>query len=70
MTRFVSSALAVVLIAALALFGVWAAGQVLQFLGVVLASLAVVLARLAWFLLLASVLGGLAYFLASVYRKG
>ncbi|PYE54992.1 hypothetical protein [Deinococcus yavapaiensis] len=69
MTRLVSSALAVLLIAAFGLFAVWLAGQVLQFLGVLLTSLAVVLARLAWFLLLAAVLGGLAYFLASVYRK-
>ncbi|WP_027482138.1 hypothetical protein [Deinococcus pimensis] len=69
MGRLLAGLLAVVTAALVALAAIWLLGQLLQFLGVFLAGLAGVLAGLLWFLVLAVLLGGLAYFLASVYRR-
>lgn len=69
MGRFVSGLVAVVVVVIAALVLLWALGYVLQFLGIFLTGLASVLASLAWFLLIASVSCGVAYFLASVYRR-
>lgn len=69
MPRLLLSLLALVLLAAAGLLALYLLGQLLVFLGIFLRGSAGVLARLLWFLLLATLTGGLAYFLGSVYRK-
>lgn len=69
MARLFASLLAVVLLAFVALALVWLVGQVLTGVGVFLAGAAGVLGRTLLYLLLATLLGGVAYFLASAYRK-
>ncbi|GAA5512139.1 hypothetical protein Dcar01_00853 [Deinococcus carri] len=68
MTRVLFALAGVVLLALTALALVWLAGQLLVGLGAFVVGLAAVLARLLRFLLLAGVLGGLAYFIASAWR--
>lgn len=69
MVRLLAYLVAAVAVVAAALLAVWLLGQVLVFLGTLLAALAGVLGKLAWYALLAGGLGGLTYFLASVYRR-
>ncbi|AFZ65706.1 hypothetical protein Deipe_0098 [Deinococcus peraridilitoris DSM 19664] len=69
MWRLFTSLLAVVLLAGIALAALYLFGQLLGFLGVFLAGSALVLAKLVWYLLLAALLGGLTYFMASLYRR-
>lgn len=68
MTRLLTTVLAGVLLALLALAALWLLGQLLQGLGGVLAGLAGLLLGLLRYLLVAGVLGGVVYFLASAWR--
>lgn len=69
MARLFSSVLVVIVAAALALAAVWLLGQLFIGLGALLAGVAGVLAGALRFLLVAGFCAGLAYFLASVYRR-
>lgn len=70
MARLVSAVVGVVVLAAVALLVVWLLGQLLIGLGIFVVGLARVLTGVAKFLLIAGALCGLAYFLASAYRRG
>ncbi|WP_148234923.1 hypothetical protein [Deinococcus maricopensis] len=62
--------LLLIVVAAFALLAlVWLVGQILTGVGLFLAGAAGVLGRTLLFLLLAALLGGVAYFLASAYRR-
>lgn len=68
MTRVVFFLLGVALLAVTALGALWLLGQLLAGLGAFIAGTAGVLLRLLWFLAVAGVLGGVAFFLASAWR--
>jgi hypothetical protein len=68
MARLILAAVGVVLLAIAALSLVWLLGQLLVGLGALVVGTAAVLWRLLGFLLVAGVLGGIAYFLASAWR--
>ena len=68
MTRVAFFLLGVALLAVTALGALWLLGQLLAGLGAFLAGTAGVLLRLLWFLAVAGVLGGVAFFLASAWR--
>lgn len=57
-----------VLLAVTALAAVWLAGQLLSGLGAFIVGASTVLWRLLWFLVMATVLGGLVFFVASAWR--
>ncbi|GBF04873.1 hypothetical protein DAERI_030039 [Deinococcus aerius] len=68
MTRLLIALAGVVLLAVTALALVWLAGQLLVGLGAFVVGMAGVLARLLRFLVVAGLLGGLTYFIASAWR--
>lgn len=68
MTRVVFFLLGVALLAVTALGALWLLGQLLAGLGAFIAGTAGVLLRLLWFLAVAGVLGGVAFFLAGAWR--
>jgi hypothetical protein len=68
MTRVVFFLLGVALLAVTALGALWLLGQLLAGLGAFIAGTAGVLLRLLWFLAVAGVLGGVAFFLSSAWR--
>lgn len=68
MTRVAFFLLGVALLAITALGALWLLGQLLAGLGAFLAGTAGVLLRLLWFLAVAGLLGGVAFFLASAWR--
>ncbi|WP_034384232.1 hypothetical protein [Deinococcus sp. YIM 77859] len=68
MTRLLLALAGVVLLAVVALALVWLAGQLLVGVGSFVVGAAQVLWRLLGFLLLAGLLGGLTYFIASAWR--
>ncbi|MFC4455015.1 hypothetical protein [Deinococcus sonorensis] len=70
MGRLISAVVGVLLLAILALAGVWLLGQLLTGLGAFVVATAGVLGGLLKFMLVAGVLGGLVYFLASTWRRG
>ena len=69
MVRFLVALLGVVLLALLALAGVWLLGQLFTGLGALVIGTAGVLGRLAWFLLVAGVLCSVVYFVTSSWRR-
>lgn len=69
MTRLIVAVLGVVLLALLALAGVWLLGQLLTGLGALIVGVASVLGGLLKFLLAASVVCGVVYFVASGWRR-
>ncbi len=69
MVRFLVALLGVVLLALLALAGVWLLGQLFTGLGAFVIGTAGVLGRLAWFLLVAGVLCSVVYFVTSSWRR-
>ncbi|MFC5847841.1 hypothetical protein [Deinococcus petrolearius] len=68
MTRVVFFLLGVALLAVTALGALWLLGQLLAGLGAFIAGTAGVLLRLLWFLAVAGLLGGVAFFLAGAWR--
>lgn len=68
MTRMAFFLLGVALLAVTALGALWLLGQLLAGLGAFIAGTAGVLLRLLWFLAVAGLLGGVAFFLASAWR--
>lgn len=68
MTRVVFFLLGVALLAVTALGALWLLGQLLAGLGAFIAGTAGVLLRLLWFLAVAGLLGGVAFFLSSAWR--
>ena len=69
MARLVVALLGVVLLALLALAGVWLLGQLFIGIGALVVGTAGVLGRLIWFLLVAGVLCSVVYFVTSSWRK-
>ena len=69
MARLVVALLGVVLLALLALAGVWLLGQLFIGLGAFVVGAAGVLGRLIWFLLVAGVLCSVVYFVTSSWRR-
>lgn len=69
MTRLIVAVLSVVLLALLALAGVWLLGQLLTGLGALIVGVASVLGGLLKFLLAAGVVCGVVYFVASGWRR-
>ncbi|GGQ97005.1 hypothetical protein [Deinococcus ruber] len=69
MTRLIVAVLSVVLLALLALAGVWLLGQLLTGLGALIVGVASVLGSLLKFLLTAGVVCGVVYFVASGWRR-
>jgi|GEM_PF-2825425 len=69
MTRLAVAMIGVLLLAFLALAGVWMLGQLLSGLGAFVVGVAGILAGLLKFLLLAGVLCGVVYFVTSSWRR-
>lgn len=70
MTRVLLLVTGLLLLAVTALAALWLGGQLLAGLGAVLTGAAGTLLRLLWFLTLAGLIGGLAYFVGSAWRPG
>ena len=70
MTRVLIALAGVVLLAVTALAAVWLAGQLLAGLGAFVVGASTVLWKLLWFLVMATVLGGLVLFVTSAWRPG
>lgn len=68
MSRLLLAVAGIILVLLLALAALWLAAQLVVGLGLFVVSVAAVLLKLLWFLVLAGLLSGVVYFVASAWR--